>query len=120
MSPQARPPVADPTVPINSRWEAFERIAALVVLVLGARVLYLFIRYVLGFGAQRFHVESGAMLFLVVGLTYRLAQRRRFVESELTMVRVFGLRYGSSFALSRSRSTGQPSHSTLYPPTRRS
>ena len=87
MSPKARPPVDGPTVAINSRWETFERTAAFVVLALGARVLYLFIRYVLGFGAERFQVESGAMLFLVVGLTYRLARRRRFVESESTMVK---------------------------------
>lgn len=48
---------------------------AVVVVALGVRVLYLFVRYTLGFaGTERFHVETWAVIFLAAGLALRVAQ----------------------------------------------
>jgi hypothetical protein len=66
-------------------------LAATAVLSLGFRVLYLFVRYILGVTtAQRFHVESAALIFVAVGLTVRLVQRRRS-EPEPTSSSTFPL-----------------------------
>jgi len=56
-----------------------------VVVLLGVRVFYLFVRYILGSTTtQRFHVESAALIFLAVGLIVRLVRSRRS-EPEPTM-----------------------------------
>src|SRR5712691_43941 len=59
-----------------------EFLANLIVVALGLRVLYLFVRYILGFGAQRFHVESWALIFVAVSLIIRVARSRKLQQRQ--------------------------------------
>ena len=63
---------------LRLRPKAVELLASLAVVALGLRVLYLFVRYILGSaGAQRFHIETAALIFIAVGLMVRIARSRR-------------------------------------------
>jgi hypothetical protein len=48
------------------------RLGYALVLILGIRVCYLLVRYVMGIGVERFHVESATFIFVTVGITFRL------------------------------------------------
>ena len=75
---------------VSSRWKSIDKLLAALVLALGFRVVYLFVRYVFGLGPQRFHVESWSLIFLTVGLAVRLVLHRRFAEVEPTRASVLG------------------------------
>jgi hypothetical protein len=63
---------------IRLRPKAVELLADLAVVALGLRVLHLFVRYIVGSaGAQRFQVETWALIFIAVGLMVRVARSRR-------------------------------------------
>jgi hypothetical protein len=71
-------------VAVSSRLRALSLTISAIVVLLGLRVSYLFAEYTLGSTAQRFHVESAALLFVAVGFVLKLA-RSQAETNQLTI-----------------------------------